>query len=60
MKSPKKQDPGKNLDHSETGKKYPITKGDVESSNDERIDEDFKGFPHPPAQEQAIKKKKTN
>jgi hypothetical protein len=50
----------KSLDRSETGKKYPVTKADVENSNDEKIDEDFKGFPHPPAQEHVIRKKETN
>jgi hypothetical protein len=54
------KDTSKSLDHSKTGKKYPVTKTDVEDSNDERIDEDFKGFPHPPAQEHAIKRKKTD
>jgi hypothetical protein len=30
-------------------------KGDVQQSNDERIDQDFPGFPHAPSTEKEIK-----
>lgn len=44
-----------------TGKTKPIkNKEEVQQSNDERIDEDFPGFPHPPSTEEAIVKKKKN
>ena len=29
-------------------------KGEVQQSNDERIDQDFPGFPHPPAKKETI------
>ena len=29
-------------------------KGEVQQSNDEHIDQDFPGFPHPPAGKEAI------
>lgn len=36
----------------------PITKKEeVQQSNDERIDQDFKGFPHAPAKEEIINPK---
>ena len=36
----------------------PITeKHEVQQSNDERIDQDFKGFPHAPAKEEVINPK---
>lgn len=41
-------------------KNHPMTKEDVATSKDEKIDEDFPGFPHQPASEQTIKHKKTN
>jgi hypothetical protein len=41
-------------------KKHPMTKEDVANSKDEKIDQDFPGFPHPPASEKIIKHKKTN
>lgn len=33
------------------------TKEEVQQSNDERIDQDFKGFPHAPAKEEHINPK---
>lgn len=33
------------------------TKEEVAQNPDERIDEDFPGFPHPPSEEKAIKPK---
>ena len=33
------------------------TKEEVQQSNDERIDQDFKGFPHAPAKEEVINPK---
>lgn len=42
------------------GKTKPIkNKEEVQKSNDQRIDEDFPGFPHPPSTEGVIRKKKT-
>ncbi|MBG9377633.1 hypothetical protein I5907_15420 [Panacibacter sp. DH6] len=39
----------------------PITEeNEVEQSNDERIDQDFEGFPHAPANEEMIKPETTN
>ncbi|HEY4209673.1 MAG TPA: hypothetical protein VGM31_22765 [Puia sp.] len=29
-------------------------KGEVQESNDERIDQDFPGFPHPPSKKESI------
>lgn len=44
-----------------SGKTKPIkNKEEVQQSNDERIDQDFPGFPHPPSTEEAIIKKKKN
>jgi hypothetical protein len=41
-----------------TGKKTdPIEKKDVPNHPDAKIDEDFPGFPHPPADEKIIKPK---
>jgi hypothetical protein len=34
-----------------------IKKEEVKQSNDERIDQDFKGFPHEPAKEEVINPK---
>lgn len=43
------------------GKTKPISnKEEVQQSNDQRIDQDFPGFPHPPATEEAIVQKKKN
>ncbi len=45
------------------GKKQttPMTKKeDVANSPDEKTDEDYPNFPHPPSQEEAIKHKRTN
>ncbi|MBC7934767.1 MAG: hypothetical protein H7Y86_05325 [Rhizobacter sp.] len=43
------------------GNTKPIkNKEQVQESNDEKIDQDFPGFPHAPATEDAIKKKKTS
>jgi hypothetical protein len=42
-----------------SGKKHPISKGDVEQSNDEHIDQDFPGFPHAPSREEVIRHQKT-
>lgn len=42
-------------------KTTPITKKeDVQKSNDSRIDEDFKGFPHAPSHQKMINPKTTN
>jgi len=35
-------------------------KEDVPKSKDERIDQDFPGFPHPPSKESTIKKPQKN
>lgn len=43
----------------EAGNTKPIDeKHEVQQSNDEHIDQDFPGFPHPPSTEAAIVKKK--
>ncbi len=33
----------------------PMTKEDIAHSPDEKTDEDFPGFPHPPSQEETIR-----
>jgi hypothetical protein len=59
--SEKKQSPRKPATHQENNtKKHPMTKEDVANSKDEKIDQDFPGFPHTPASEETIKHKKTN
>jgi hypothetical protein len=41
------------------GDTKPITKKEqVQQSNDEKIDQDFPGFPHSPSTEETITKKK--
>lgn len=59
---PKKSTSNKN---NGTAKTTPIKKAvDVTKSRDEKIDQDFPGFPHPPSTPEAIKNagknKKTN
>lgn len=46
---------------SKPGNTEPIkTKEQVQQSKDEKIDQDFPGFPHHPSTEETIKKKKTS
>jgi len=43
------------------GNTKPIkTKEQVQDSNDEKIDQDFPGFPHAPATENEVKKNKSS
>lgn len=59
--SQKKQYPRKPATNNDNDqKKYPMDKEDVAQSKDEKIDQDYPGFPHQPATEKAIKHKKTN
>jgi len=45
-------------DSKNEGQSKPIkTKEQVQQSNDERIDQDFPGFPHAPSTEEAVKTK---
>lgn len=55
----KKMTTGKPDASKTSDKTQPIKrKEQVQQSKDERIDQDFPGFPHPPATEEVIKKKK--
>lgn len=55
----KKTATGKTPASKKEGKTQPIKKKEqVQQSKDERIDQDFPGFPHPPATEEVIKRKK--
>ena len=59
--STKKQYPRKPANNkANDNKKYPMSKEDVANNKDEKIDEDFPGFPHPPATENTVKHKKSN
>ncbi len=54
----KKQDDTK---QDKKGNTQPIkTKEEVQESKDEKIDQDFPGFPHPPSTEEVVKHKKTS
>jgi hypothetical protein len=35
-------------------------KQEVQKTNDDRIDQDFPGYPHPPSKEKTIKEQKSN
>lgn len=59
--STKKQYPRKPSENKDNDdKKYPMTKEDVATNKDEKIDQDYPGFPHPPSEEKTVKHKKSN
>lgn len=60
MEKKKTTPPAKASEKPVKGKKptRPMTKEDVANSPDEKTDEDFPGYPHPPAQEETIRNKR--
>ncbi len=56
MKKTTPNHPASGTNHPAEGKTQPIkNKEEIQQSNDEHIDQDYPGFPNPPAKEKTIK-----